>query len=157
MRVAIMTGAEKGGILKTRLATTLLSRLVCAVGGLACAAGLAAADPVQKIEVRLPQNPGGHERLQVDFDASRSAPATITLTTRGKPYRDTGFFCQKLKKKNEGLRCSGDDDSGRFSIRGDTIAIDFLNLNVEGEKILSYRGNSRPLKFTVLHSRKSMR
>jgi hypothetical protein len=108
---------------------------------------LGSAGDLTQIEVELPRNPGKHESLRVEFDAARSAQATVTLKTQGKPHRDSGFYCQK---KQAELRCSGDDDSGRFKIRQDTIEIEFLSLNVAGEKILSYRGTSRPLKFKTL-------
>jgi len=117
---------------------------VCAVGVLLVRDAVAGGSR-SRIEVRLPSNPDGHDSLIVDYNELKSDFAAVTLKTRGKSHRDTGFFCQK---KTREISCVGDDDSGRFTISKDGVRIEFLSLNVAGERVLSYQGSSRSLKFS---------
>lgn len=127
---------------------TRFSTVWALIGFALSASGLAVEPAPTRIEVRLPRNAGHHQSLVVEYQPLKSAQASVTLTTRGKQHKDSGFYCQKM---SDHLLCSGDDDSGRLIIREKTIEIAFLRLNVAGEKILSYDGKSRPLKFKTLN------
>ena len=109
-------------------------------------AGLAK-EGLRHIEVRLPPNQADQESLSISYNPIKNDFAALTLKTKSKSFVATGFYCQ-VKKKH--ILCSGNDDTGNFTIDSDSVKIDYLIFGLENEQVIKVNAPKVPLVFRTL-------
>ncbi len=98
----------------------------------------------RRIEVRLPANPVGHERVIITYDDQKNSHAQVKIKGKAKEYDLSVFYCMK---KSDHFLCVGDDDAGRFKIYKDSVEIDSININESGENFIEYKGPKGRLSY----------
>lgn len=98
----------------------------------------------RQIEVRLPANPVGHEKLTIIYNDEKNDHAKIKIKGKLKEYDVSGFYCMK---QVDHFLCVGDDDSGNFKIYKGALEIDYIHINENGENFIEYKGPKGRLPF----------
>lgn len=91
----------------------------------------------RRIEVRLPANSVGHEKITITYDDEKNSHAQLKIKGKTKDYDVSSFYCMK---KSDHFLCVGDDDAGNFKIFKDAVEIDYIHINENGENFIEYKG-----------------